>query len=230
MGLFSKKENNDKKAQMPPPPSNNSSSGNSQNNVSMTPPPVPGVDNTLGDIKSQVSGANTVQSQQVATPSLPTLNTNVDSNVSNNLNTTTTNTEIATQTSQSQETDDSLFDLSELDLIGDDNNLSLPSPSSSQKTTKGTSVEDDADFSKLELDHLKEKINTEEPIFITTSQFKSMLEIVESVKQRTKVANDVYLKLMDLKSEEDIEYENLRKSFQYFEEKLYEMDSLLFEK
>lgn len=69
-----------------------------------------------------------------------------------------------------------------------------------------------------------------ENFFVTTSQFKTLLEIIDSVKFKVKEASDRHLKLLDFKAEEDVEYENLRKDFQFIEDKLYEVDSLIFEK
>lgn len=68
-----------------------------------------------------------------------------------------------------------------------------------------------------------------ESCFLTTQQFRSMLEIVELVKGKVKDSTEIHLRLLDMKSEEDIEYENLRKNFQYVEDKLYELDSILFD-
>jgi hypothetical protein len=79
----------------------------------------------------------------------------------------------------------------------------------------------------LEFENNNDKTDTK---FLTTNQFKTMLEIVDQVKSRVKESHNSHTRLMDIKSEEDIEYENLRKSFQFLEEKLYEMDSAVFEK
>jgi len=70
----------------------------------------------------------------------------------------------------------------------------------------------------------------DEVIYITTAQFKNMLEIIDNVRSRVKESAEKHTRLLDIKSEEDIEYENLRKDFQYIEDKLYEVDSLLFER
>ncbi len=67
-------------------------------------------------------------------------------------------------------------------------------------------------------------------LFVTTSQFKTFLEIIEQVRVRVKDSSDRHLRLLDIKSEEDLEYENLRKDFQYIEDKLYEVDSLIFDR
>ena len=69
----------------------------------------------------------------------------------------------------------------------------------------------------------------EKEFFITTSQFKKLLEIIDNIKLKVKQSNDLYLKLTDIKSEEDIEFENLRKTYAYVEEKLYELDKTIFE-
>ena len=66
--------------------------------------------------------------------------------------------------------------------------------------------------------------------YITTTQFKTMIEIIDNVKNKIKLASDTYLKLLDIKSEEDIEYENLRRDFQHVEGKLYDIDKLIFDR
>lgn len=67
-------------------------------------------------------------------------------------------------------------------------------------------------------------------IYITTQQFKMLMETVEDVKARVKDSSERHLRLLDMKAEEDVEFENLRKDFQYIEDKLYEVDSIIFDK
>jgi hypothetical protein len=69
----------------------------------------------------------------------------------------------------------------------------------------------------------------DETIFLTTTQFKALLEVVDSVKTKIKTSTETHLRLMDMKAEEDVEYESLRKSFQYIEDKLHNLDEILFE-
>lgn len=66
--------------------------------------------------------------------------------------------------------------------------------------------------------------------FATTGQFKALLEIIDLVKSKVKSSAETHLRLLDIKSEEDIEYENLRKNFQFIEDKLYDIDGIIFEK
>ena len=90
--------------------------------------------------------------------------------------------------------------------------------------TKEEHISGDVEF----IAHHKE-VNDTKPFFVTTSQFKALLEIIENVKQKTKETSERHLRLLDIKSEEDIEYENLKKDFAFIEDKLYEVDTLIFE-
>ncbi len=69
----------------------------------------------------------------------------------------------------------------------------------------------------------------DETIFLTTTQFKALLEVVDSVKSKIKTSTETHLKLMDMKAEEDVEYESLRKNFQFIEDKLHDLDGILFD-
>jgi hypothetical protein len=69
----------------------------------------------------------------------------------------------------------------------------------------------------------------DETIFLTTTQFKALLEVVDSVKGKIKTSTETHLKLMDMKAEEDVEYESLRRNFQFIEDKLHDLDGILFD-
>lgn len=73
------------------------------------------------------------------------------------------------------------------------------------------------------------KKKEEKPIFIKTKQYQDLLESVEEIKNKIKSSYDTYLRISELKSEEDIEVENLRKEFEEIETKLYRIDQILFE-
>lgn len=73
------------------------------------------------------------------------------------------------------------------------------------------------------------KKKEEKPVFIKTRQYQSLLESIEEVKSKIKNSYDTYLKLSELKTEEDIEVENLRKEFEEIESRLYKIDQILFE-
>ena len=66
--------------------------------------------------------------------------------------------------------------------------------------------------------------------FLTTTEFKSLLEKIESVKNRIKTSSHRHMKIMNIKAEEDIELDSLRKDFQFIEDKLYEVDSTIFDR
>jgi hypothetical protein len=65
--------------------------------------------------------------------------------------------------------------------------------------------------------------------FITTDQFKDILEKLDSIKTKIKSSGDFYLKLTDVKAEEEIEYENLRKNFSYIEDHCLELEKIIYE-
>jgi hypothetical protein len=207
MGLFSKKEATNTGAQMPPAPPVNEAGANqipeptpSVKNLSN--PPAPG--GSLDDIKNQVAGSE----QPALEQQVQTSEVNMPSN-----------------NEMSLEDDDSLFDFSE---------LGVDSPIQSEETFTPASVEEEKDvsYSESELKFMNEdkhKVNSNETYFVTTRQFKALLEIVESVKTKVKEASETHLRLLDMKAEEDIEYENLRKDFEFIESKLYEVDSIIFE-
>ncbi len=86
----------------------------------------------------------------------------------------------------------------------------------------------DINFSNMKENLMNEKKKLKKDFFVTTVQFKDLIDIVDYIKSKIKNSNDIYLRLTDLKSEEDIEYENLRKSFSFIEEKLYDLDKIIF--
>ncbi|MCH8519451.1 MAG: hypothetical protein LAT82_01720 [Nanoarchaeota archaeon] len=69
-----------------------------------------------------------------------------------------------------------------------------------------------------------------ETFFLTTNEFKHLLELVDSVKDRVRISTQRHMKITTIKAEEDIEYENMKKDFQFIEDKLYEVDSTIFER
>ncbi len=240
MGLFSKHKEEKNSVAPPPaaPPVPNF--GNGINSAPMppqpqapkyesagniVPPPLPG--GSLEDIKSIVSESSQKKSEEIKE--------NESTNSGSEMNSTSTD-----------DFDDSLFDFSD---------LNIPEPNSETNPEKNANYhsidnipKNDYSIGKVDLDErdvsakrlenqdfIKNKSYNSVPpgnenFFVTTSQFKALLEIVESVKMKVKEANEKHLRLLDIKSEEDIEYENLRRDFQYIEDKLYEADSILFEK
>ena len=70
----------------------------------------------------------------------------------------------------------------------------------------------------------------EDTYFLTTTEFKHLLEQIDSVKSRIKTTTQRHMRIMSIKAEEDIELESLRKDFQFIEDKLYEVDSTIFDR
>lgn len=66
--------------------------------------------------------------------------------------------------------------------------------------------------------------------FLTTTEFKHLLELIDAVKDRVKISTQRHMKITSVKAEEDIEYENMKKDFQFIEDKLYEVDSTIFDR
>ena len=147
-------------------------------------------------------------------------------------------------TSLSKEKEEDLFDLNDFDMdqnSDDMKNIDLsPEKEMSEEeiktnldTNNQESLEDTSNNENLDVDReytfSKNSKASDKEFFITTSQFKKLLEIIDNVKLKVKYSNDLYLKLADIKSEEDVEFENLRKSYIYIEEKLYELDKTIFE-
>ena len=241
MGIFSK----DNKAPAPaapspapmpaapsaPSPAAPAPSMSPEENVPGLPtPPMPGA--SLEDIKSQVSAPS---SMPVPAPtSMPTPEPAQSTEMSR---------DIAMPESSSSSSDDeldSLFDISDLDLPEDSEGISEEEHSTldddianeEESTPDVSSYEpqqvSEVDQSQQFIAHHKE-VNDSKPFFVTTSQFKALLEIIENVKQKTKESSERHLRLLDIKAEEDIEYENLKKDFAFIEDKLYEVDTLIFE-
>jgi len=199
-------------------------------------PPMPKVSNPLEEIKSQVKDETPTQSsppQQEESELYD--NSAIEESASDN-------TDDGSQ-------DDSLFDFSSSDLFAQTDTEDM-------KTTKGTelSVSEDQGNSEdpFELNNFEDgtqdthmqnrkrlsfeenresyRKKEDENFFMTTMQFKTMIEIVEKVKSKVQDSSNRHLKLLEIKSEEDLEYENLRRDFQYIEDKLYEIDSTIFNK
>lgn len=213
----------------------------SYGHMNLSAPPIPG---GLGEIKNQVTSPsenemsnNNLNQMPMAqdlpeTPNMEMPNFEVENNI--------------------QENHDDLFDFSDIDSqlsansqnVSNNSNVELPNLENNSNDinnqTSKMNEEDNLnrntnDVNLPEINFIEENAHSDKKVrdetyFVTTSQFKSLLEIVDGVKMKTKEATETHLKLMDIKAEEDLEFENLRKSFQYIEEKLYEVDSLIFDK
>ncbi|MCA9460026.1 MAG: hypothetical protein KC550_05760 [Nanoarchaeota archaeon] len=255
MGLFSKHNDNKGKA-LPAPPGAPSSDSPAPPSFGAVPtpsgppkaadsagtlakPPVPG--GSLSDIKSQVVGSSRAMAPRSENfDEAPPLDSQSDTDLGDL-------------------GDDSLFDFSGLEIPeaepseadyssnmsnrNNNNNNNFPrisegsnrgvSPNrihSLPEETVDSNIANESDLNFVSNKDVKHKVEDNETYFLTTSQFKSLLEIVEAVKERVKVSSDTHLRLLDIKSEEDIEYENLRKDFQFIEDKLYEVDSIIFDR
>ncbi|MFW6285713.1 MAG: hypothetical protein ACOC16_00920 [Nanoarchaeota archaeon] len=230
MGLFGKKKENknDSSKVAPPPVSPISETANlnseiSNNNVNsqadnipmpqyktgnFSAPSIAG--ENLNDIKNQVSAINNYQGN-----SQPNQNLGVDQYNDSNKG----------------EEADSLFDFSELDIespLDDQNEDSIESQDMLEHSNESHSKDKKED---LDLSFIKQKHNLkkEDIKYVTTQQFKDLLEIIENVKTKVKESSETHLKILDIKTEEDIEFENLRKDFQIIEDKLYQVDSIIFD-
>ena len=231
MGFFSSKKEEKKVSTVPavppapaaaPVPSVSNCSSEVSNVGNLAPPSIPGGSH-LDDIKSEVASSADNNSTGVVSEQQDSSSLTDSSDLS--LNT------------------DSLFDLSDLDLAPEVEEKSMTSSQSNSGNVDLSSEREIPIAQSDVIDTNTENLSSlsfasrsgvsrskDEDIFVTTSQFKSLLSIIDSVKARVKEATETHLRLMDIKSEEDIEYENLRKSFQYVEDKLYEVDNLIFEK
>jgi hypothetical protein len=219
MGLFGSKDKNSNAGAAPAPPAPPAPGAVAEKKEISEPksevknlsaPPMPG--GNLEDIKNQVASK----------PELP---------VEESINEPGTPVSAdAPAPEEDPNLDDSLFDFSELDLESptmDDNLESGTNPASHQEDSKDEDVSHSSKFINNDLH--SHKISSNESYFVTTKQFKQLLEIIENVKNKVKEASETHLKLLDIKSEEDIEYENLRKDFQYVEDRLHEVDSIIFD-
>ena len=124
------------------------------------------------------------------------------------------------QPSNSMDSDDFLFDFPTTSR----ESLQL---SQEQKLKNVSNKKNEKDFSFSENDNLSQ---SESPFYIASQEYEKLLEIIKSVKDKVKKGSDVYLKLLDIKAQEDVEYDNLQKTFSYIEEKLYDADTLIFER
>lgn len=232
MGLFSRhksdddkvtqvsKDNSLQKGDTSQPPSldmKQASTGISSSSK-LTPPPMPG-GGSLDDIKRQVSPADDMSDSEFELPTQSQMNKMMTPSISPDM-------DEHSDPLMADDTD-SLFDMPDL---GVSSSSRMPSPSM-PKSNYGDSTVDTNAKRGGHLNFISENFGPRnQSYFVTTKQFRTMLEIIESVKSRVKESSETYLRLMDIKSEEDIEYENLRKDFQFIEDKLYELDSIIFEK
>ena len=63
--------------------------------------------------------------------------------------------------------------------------------------------------------------------FMTTSQCKKYLETLDNIKKNLKESSKNLKNFSNIKKHEEIEFENLKKSFSKTEEKLYEIDKMI---
>ena len=175
------------------------------------------IDGGMEDIKSQI-----------AMPAPPSLTEEFsEATPTDEITSETQVSEVDLTPSSVEEETDSLFDLSDLELPGD--NVTAEVHEDEEETHEYSAPNNQEHAGLGFIEAKKDKIDDTKPFFVTTSQFKAILEIIENVKSKTKESSQRHLRLMDIKSEEDIEYENMKKDFVYIEDKLYEVDSLLFE-
>jgi hypothetical protein len=170
----------------------------------LTPPSLPG--SGLDDIKSQVVGD---METSISSPSMPKKE-EID-------NTAFESPEISS--------DDELFNMFKVDDSETKDELKYESTQSDTPDVIEIHTSNDVALN-FETKNISKK---DETIFLTTTQFKALLEVVDSVKTKIKTSTENHLRLMDMKAEEDVEYESLRKSFQYIEDKLHDLDEILFE-
>lgn len=226
MALFNKKQD-DRNVNIPPMPpaapvqpvkapvGNIAPPAPELNNLSA--PPAPG--GNLADIKAQVGNAS--QNNNSMPPASAPIQVESSSDVKQPVS-----------TQEAVDEDDSLFDFSELEIEtpieNKHSNNSQKQIQNEKSTNREVNFEEDSDLSFINRKSRNKVVS--ETYFVTTKQFKSLLEIVESVKLKVKNSAETHLKLLDIKAEEDIEFENLRKDFQFIEDKLYEVDNIIFEK
>lgn len=181
--------------------------------ASLSPPPMPG--GSLDDIKQQVVG------DEFSSPE-PSDEAPIEFS-----------TDVApTESKSSISSNEDLFNMFNVDSSGeeDSNFDDVVSSSTSYDESSEPIVTSMDNLGHEELGYVSKKVKRGDSSFLTTTQFKALLEVVDSVKNKVKDSSETHLRLMDMKAEEDIEYENLRKSFQFIEDRLYELDGILFEK
>ena len=181
--------------------------------ANLSPPPLPG-SSSLDGIKSEVA-------PMPPDPQVPQNNPN-DGQVQNPPG----------NQMDSGSSDDELFSMFDIDTPLDSNSSETSQDNKDlleDKDNKTSEMEQPSELSFVK-SHRETNPLSINSKFLTTSQFKAMLELVEGVKSKVRDSTETYTRLMDIRSEEDIEYENLKKSFQFIEDKLYELDNILFEK
>ncbi|MFW5704816.1 MAG: hypothetical protein ACOCXG_03140 [Nanoarchaeota archaeon] len=257
MGLFSKHKEETQGGQIPPPPTPGGESPKSnappmppapENSAPLAPnaPPAPSGNmpeppkpaepsgrlippspvGNLNDIKNEVSGIESEEENNEENSSgKPEKNTKENDNEDlfnfGDLEFEGLETGEIEEHSSKEKTDNGMFDVSDVHSQGAEYN----------KPEKEKNVEKLSNVSFISNKHVSSHV-VDEPnsFFITTSQFKALLEITDQVKKKTKEAGETYARITDIKSEEDIEFENMKKQFQYIEDKLYEVDNIIFEK
>lgn len=146
-----------------------------------------------------------------------------------------------------------LPDLDDLDSINhqnskvksnDDLNLESKKSINDNSTSNGSSTKKNDLHQEMESQHKNSQFvhesdflptkglshSKDDTYFLTTSEFKHLLELIDTVKDRIKTSGQRHMKITSIKAEEDIEYDNMKKDFQFIEDKLYEVDSTIFDR
>ena len=74
---------------------------------------------------------------------------------------------------------------------------------------------------------IKEESKNHKYFFMTTSQCKDYLEILDNIRKILKESSKSCAKITEIKKEEEEELENLRKNFSKIEEKFYKIDLII---
>ena len=222
MSIFGrrKKETETKLEQMPMPPSPLESS----------PQPPTGLD----DIKNNIKSDNEVMApplppapSQVSAPEFPQMEMPPAPS-----NDSSENVEEMPQESNSESEDDSLFNLDDFELpdLDLESSVSIPQNSHSRHQSSNNSSSKHINSHDDFLPTKGLSTSKENTYFLTTTEFKQLLELIDSVKSRVKTTAQRHMRIMSIKSEENIELEGLKKDFQFIEDKLYEVDSTIFDR
>ncbi|NQZ85273.1 MAG: hypothetical protein HRU03_06145 [Nanoarchaeales archaeon] len=198
-------------AQAPAPVQEESDLSGIPDGSNLTPPSLPG--SGLDDIKSQVVG-----DMELELPSI-SQKQEIDNEAFS---------------APSMSTDDDLFNMFKVEDSEISHKEEMPTKHEHTSASEVPSFMPEPTDTHLSNDvalnfETKKISNANETIFLTTTQFKALLEVVDSVKSKIKSSTETHLRLMDMKAEEDVEYETLRKNFQFIEDKLHNLDEILFD-
>ncbi len=190
---------------------------------------------SLNEIKKEVIGkppeAATLQQPQggeisppvIEVPKPPSLSPDTN-NISNSMGQENGNIQQPLQDTDNTNSN-LLYELDDIDklLAGDNSKTTSDDLFTLSQEDKKEDLKKGLNFSSID-----KKSSISEVLYVTTDQFKEVMETIEGIKKRIKSATDTYLRIMDIKAEEDIELENLRKDLEYIEDKLYQIDETLF--